>query len=65
MQPRTEGSGYGDFPKEQYDYLTILSSWAEGSALFEDGGDQKALDLVDSKTFGTGVVYLTYQPARR
>ena len=34
-----------------------------GKRLFEDGGDQKALKLVDSKTFGTGVVYLTYQPA--
>ena len=34
-----------------------------GKRLFEDGGDQKALKLVDSKTFSTGVVYLTYQPA--
>ena len=30
--------------------------------LFEDGGEQKVLELVDSKTFGTGVVYLTYRP---
>jgi dihydrofolate reductase len=36
-----------------------------GERLFEDGGDQKALELVDSKTFGTGVLYLTYQPAQR
>jgi len=34
-----------------------------GKRLFEDGGDQKALELVDSKTFSTGVLYLTYQPA--
>ena len=34
-----------------------------GKRLFEDGGDQKALKLVDSKTFSTGVLYLTYQPA--
>ena len=33
-----------------------------GKRLFEDGGDQKALELVDSKTFGTGVLYLTYRP---
>ena len=33
-----------------------------GKRLFEDGGDQKALKLVDSKTFSTGVLYLTYQP---
>ena len=36
-----------------------------GERLFEDGGDQKMLELVDSKTFGTGVLYLTYQPAQR
>ena len=34
-----------------------------GKHLFEDEGDQKALKLVDSKIFSTGVVYLTYQPA--
>ena len=33
-----------------------------GKRLFEEGGDQKALELVDSKTFGTGVLYLTYRP---
>ena len=35
----------------------------EGKRLFEDGGDRKPLELVDSKTFGTGVLYLTYRPA--
>ena len=35
-----------------------------GKRLFEEGGDQKTLELVDSKTFGTGVLYLTYQPAQ-
>jgi dihydrofolate reductase len=35
-----------------------------GKRLFEDGGDQKALELVDAKTFSTGVVVLTYQPAQ-
>ena len=34
-----------------------------GKRLFEEGGDQIALELVDSKTFSTGVVYLTYAPA--
>ena len=33
-----------------------------GRRLFEEGGDQKELKLVDSRTFSTGVVYLTYQP---
>lgn len=35
-----------------------------GKRLFEDEGDGKALELVDSRTFGTGVVYLTYRPDR-
>jgi dihydrofolate reductase len=34
-----------------------------GKRLFEDGGDGKALKLVDSRTFSTGVLYLSYQPA--
>jgi dihydrofolate reductase len=34
-----------------------------GKRLFEDGVDRKAPELVDSRTFSTGVVYLTYQPA--
>lgn len=34
-----------------------------GRRLFADEGEQKALKLVDAKTFGTGVLYLTYQPA--
>src|SRR5919199_6534456 len=32
-----------------------------GKRLFEEGGAQKALELVDSTTFDTGVVYLTYR----
>jgi dihydrofolate reductase len=34
-----------------------------GKKLFEDGEKQTALELVESKTFSTGVVYLTYKPA--
>jgi dihydrofolate reductase len=34
-----------------------------GKRLFEEGRKQIALELVDSKTFSTGVVYLTYAPA--
>ena len=34
-----------------------------GKRLFEEGGDQVALELVDSRTFSTGVLYLTYRPA--
>src|ERR671921_1575892 len=35
-----------------------------GKRLFEEGSDQKALELLDSKTFSTGVLYLTYQVAQ-
>jgi dihydrofolate reductase len=34
-----------------------------GKRLFEDGGDRRPLELVDSRTFSTGVLYLTYRPA--
>jgi dihydrofolate reductase len=33
-----------------------------GKRLFEEGDDRRALELVDSKTFGTGVLDLTYRP---
>ena len=33
-----------------------------GKRLFE-GADQKPLELLESKTFSTGVLYLTYRPA--
>ncbi len=41
-------------------YPIILGS---GKRLFEDEGYRKPLELVDSKTFSTGVLYLTYQPS--
>ena len=34
-----------------------------GKRLFGDGEEQTVLELVDSKTFETGVLYLTYRPA--
>jgi dihydrofolate reductase len=34
-----------------------------GRRLFEDVDDRRELDLLDSKTFGTGVVTLTYRPS--
>ncbi len=36
-----------------------------GKRLFTDSGDQTPLELVDSKTFSTGVLSLTYRPAGR
>lgn len=36
-----------------------------GKRLFADRDDQTALKLVDSRTFSTGVLNLTYQPAEK
>ena len=36
-----------------------------GKRLFEEEAETKPLELVDSKTFSTGVVYLTYRPAAK
>ena len=36
----------------------------KGKRLFEDGEDTRALGLVESRAFGTGVVTLTYRPER-
>ena len=35
-----------------------------GKRHFEDCADRRALQLVDSRSFGTGVVYPTYRPAQ-
>jgi dihydrofolate reductase len=48
------------------DELTVMVHpivLGSGKRLFEDGGERIALELVDSRTFGTGVVVLTYKPA--
>jgi dihydrofolate reductase len=37
----------------------------KGKRLFPDGTEQKGLKLVDSRTFSTGVLALTYEPADR
>ena len=36
-----------------------------GKRLFEDGSPTTALRLVETKTFGSGVVVLAYQPAEK
>jgi hypothetical protein len=35
-----------------------------GKRLFGEGSDKKVLRLTDTKTFSSGVVVHTYQPAR-
>jgi dihydrofolate reductase len=52
--------------EELFDELRLIIHpivLGSGRRLFENGGDRKALELVDSKTFSTGVLYLTYRPA--
>jgi hypothetical protein len=39
----------------------VVGSWKR---LFEDGLDAAVLRLVDTSIFGSGVVVLTYRPAR-
>ena len=34
-----------------------------GKRLFRDGSEKKVLKLVETRTFSSGVVVLTYQPA--
>jgi len=36
-----------------------------GKRLFRDGSEKKVLRLVETKTFSSGVVVLSYQPARQ
>ena len=53
--------------EELLDELSLVAHpivLGRGKRLFEEGGDQKVLELVDSKTFSTGVVHLTYQLVR-
>ena len=35
-----------------------------GKRLFEEGEEQTRLELMDSRTFSTGVLYVTYRPAQ-
>ena len=50
---------------DEYRLMVFPIVVGSGKRLFEGELDTTALELVDSKTFGTGVVVLTYQPAGR
>ena len=49
---------------DEYRLMVFLVVVGKGERLFEDGEDGRTLKLVDSKTFGTGVVSLAYRPER-
>ena len=49
---------------DEYRLMVFPVVVGSGKRLFENWSDQKALELVDSKTSSTGVLYLTYQPVQ-
>ena len=48
---------------DEYRLMPFPVVVASGKRLFRDGSDTKALKLVDTKSFGSGVVVLSYEPA--
>ncbi len=48
---------------DEYQLLVHPIVLGGGKRLFEEGGERIALQLVGTRTFDTGVVLLTYQPA--
>ena len=47
---------------DEYRIMLFPVVVGSGKRLFRDGSDTKALRLVETKTFGSGVVVLSYQP---
>jgi dihydrofolate reductase len=55
----------GDDLVDEYRIMVFPVVVGSGKRLFGDGtGSTKALRLVETKTFASGVVVLTYEPAR-
>jgi dihydrofolate reductase len=48
---------------DEYRIMIFPVVVGSGKRLFRDGSDTTTLRLVETKTFGSGVVVLTYQPA--
>ena len=53
----------GEGVLDELDLLVFPIVVGSGKRLFEDGGEQVPLRLVDATTFSTGVLSLTYTPA--
>ena len=47
---------------DEYRLMVFPVVLGSGKRLFPDGDEKKALKLVESRTLGSGVVLLTYQP---
>lgn len=48
---------------DEYRLMLFPMTVGSGKRLFEEGSEQKGLKLVDTQTFSSGVVVLTYQPS--
>ena len=48
---------------DEYRLMLFPAVVGSGKRLFRDGSDTKALRLIETKTFGSGVVVLSYRPA--
>lgn len=48
---------------DEYRLMVFPIVLGSGKRIFQDASDIKSLKLVDSKTFRSGVVVLTYEPA--
>ncbi|MGI8689846.1 MAG: dihydrofolate reductase family protein [Thermomicrobiales bacterium] len=48
---------------DEYRFMVHPIILGSGKRLFREGSDTKTLKLVETKTFSSGVVVLTYQPA--
>jgi dihydrofolate reductase len=49
---------------DEYRLMVFPIVVGSGKRLFEDGLEETLLRLVDTTTFGSGVVVLTYRPAQ-
>jgi dihydrofolate reductase len=49
---------------DEYRLMVFPVVVGSGKRLFRDGSDTKTLRLVETKTFSSGVVVLTYQPIK-
>jgi dihydrofolate reductase len=50
---------------DEYRIMVFPVVLGVGKRLFEEGKDKKVLKLVETRTFSTGMVLLTYQPERK
>src|SRR5215211_1892054 len=50
---------------DEYRLIVFPVVLGSGKRLFKDGSDTKVLSFVDTKTFSSGVVVLSYQPAEK